>query len=323
MYRVIPSGSIVPTASLALTASFTTNATNASQVFVIDGLSGTDYYIPIFVQNTEGGNTSLYANGPGYNTNTSTLTATNFSGTAVAALTALTAAANAILATSFTALYVATGVGVILLIVGAIVALQLKFNILGDAVTGVKIAAEFLWNKIKEGFGWVVSNWPLLLAILAGPFGLAILAVVKFKDQIIGIFKSIIGFTVDTFKSIASAIYEPFKTVFNGIAELWNSTVGALGFTVPNWVPLGLGGKSFEVPDIPTLGEGGIVTGPTLALIGESGPEAVIPLNGSGGGMSGNTINVTVTSADPNAVVAALQRYVRMSGPVPLNTRTM
>jgi len=248
---------------------------------------------------------------------------TNGALTAWTALTALTAAANAILATSFTALYVATGVGVILLIVGAIVALQLKFNILGDAVTGVKIAAEFLWNKIKEGFGWVVSNWPLLLAILAGPFGLAILAVVKFKDQIIGIFKSIIGFTVDTFKSIASAIYEPFKTVFNGIAELWNSTVGALGFTVPNWVPLGLGGKSFEVPDIPTLGEGGIVTGPTLALIGESGPEAVIPLNGSGGGMSGNTINVTVTSADPNAVVAALQRYVRMSGPVPLNTRTM
>jgi len=87
----IPSGSIVPTASLALTASFTTNATNASQVFVIDGLSGNDYYIPIFVQGTEGSNTSLYANGPGYDTNTSTLIATNFNGTATAALTALTA----------------------------------------------------------------------------------------------------------------------------------------------------------------------------------------------------------------------------------------
>jgi hypothetical protein len=82
----IPSGSIVPTASLALTASFTTNATNASQVFVIDGLSGNDYYIPIFVQGTEGGNTSLYANGPGYDVNTSTLTATNFNGTAATAL---------------------------------------------------------------------------------------------------------------------------------------------------------------------------------------------------------------------------------------------
>lgn len=248
---------------------------------------------------------------------------TNAAMTIYTALTAITAAANAVLATSFTVLYVATGVGIIIAIVAAIVLLQAKFNILGDAVNGVKIMAEFLWNKIKEGFGWVVNNWPLLLAVLAGPFGMAIAVVIKFKDQIFNIIKSIIGFMVSAFSTIAETILAPFKAVFNGIAGLWNSTVGALGFTVPDWVPLGLGGKSFEVPDIPVLGEGGIVTGPTLALIGERGPEAVIPLNRAGGGMGGNTINVTVTSADPNAVVAALQRYVRMSGPVPLNTRAM
>lgn len=39
-----------------------------------------------------------------------------------------------------------------------------------------------------------------------------------------------------------------------------------------------------EVPaDIPAFAAGGIVSGPTLALIGESGPEAVIPLRGDGG----------------------------------------
>jgi hypothetical protein len=194
---------------------------------------------------------------------------------------------------------------------------------LGDAVEGVKISAEFLWNAIKTGFGWVVNNWPLLLAILSGPFGIAIAVVVKFKDQIIGVVKSIVGFMIDAFSTVAETILAPFKAVFNGIAGLWNNTVGALGFTVPSWVPLNLGGKTFEVPDIPVLGDGGIVTGPTLAMIGEKGPEAVIPLNGSNGGIGGNTINVTVTSADPNAVVAALQRYVRMSGPVPLNTRAM
>jgi hypothetical protein len=37
----------------------------------------------------------------------------------------------------------------------------------------------------------------------------------------------------------------------------------------------------------------------------------------------GGTINITVTSADPNEVVRALQTYVRQSGPVPVNTRTM
>jgi hypothetical protein len=62
-------------------------------------------------------------------------------------------------------------------------------------------------------------------------------------------------------------------------------------------------------------------------MIGEGRePEAVIPLSklasmGFGGG--GPTINITVTSADPNAVVAALQRYVRMSGPVPVTTRPL
>ena len=248
---------------------------------------------------------------------------TNGAMAAYAAVTAIVAAAQAIMTISTYALYTALGVGVILAIIGAIIMLEAKFGFLGDAVEGVKISAEFLWNKIKEGFGWVVNNWPLLLAILAGPFGIAIAAVVKFKDNIIGVIKSIVGFMINAFSTVAETILAPFKTVFNGIADLWNSTIGALGFTVPSWVPLGLGGKSFEVPDIPVLGDGGIVTGPTLALIGERGPEAVIPLNRAGGGMGGNTINVTVTSADPNAVVSALQRYVRMSGPVPLNTRAM
>jgi len=39
--------------------------------------------------------------------------------------------------------------------------------------------------------------------------------------------------------------------------------------------------------------EGGIVTRPTLALIGERGPEAVVPLS-RGGGMSNTTITVNV-----------------------------
>lgn len=51
----------------------------------------------------------------------------------------------------------------------------------------------------------------------------------------------------------------------------------------------GLGGAIRNIPsdiglDIPQLASGGIVRSPTLALIGESGPEAVIPLGGGGGG---------------------------------------
>ena len=105
--------------------------------------------------------------------------------------------------------------------------------------------------------------------------------------------------------------------MFNAVASVWNNTIGKLSFKVPSWVP-GIGGKGFDVPDIPMLAEGGIVTGPTLAMIGEAGPEAVIPLS-KAGTMGGNTINVTVTSADPNAVVAALQQYVRLNNRLPAN----
>jgi hypothetical protein len=66
---------------------------------------------------------------------------------------------------------------------------------------------------------------------------------------------------------------------------------------------------------------GGIVNRPTVALIGEAGPEAIIPLNktpgnsplpgGMGGG--GMTINIT-TGADPQAVVNAIKKYERSNG---------
>ena len=45
----------------------------------------------------------------------------------------------------------------------------------------------------------------------------------------------------------------------NGIAWLWNHTVGALSFHLPSWIP-GVGGKGFDVPDIPTLAQGGLIT---------------------------------------------------------------
>ncbi len=72
--------------------------------------------------------------------------------------------------------------------------------------------------------------------------------------------------------------------------------------------------------------EGGIVTGPTLGLIGEAGPEAVIPLNGKNGGMGGNvTINVSggISSAADigRSVVDALTQYTQVYGPLNLAIR--
>ena len=91
-------------------------------------------------------------------------------------------------------------------------------------------------------------------------------------------------------------------------------------------------GKTFtvnppDIPPIPALAEGGIVTGPTLALIGEAGPEAVIPLSKMGGMGGGITVNVnggiSTSQEISQAIVKALQNYVYQSGPVPINTRAM
>lgn len=163
---------------------------------------------------------------------------------------------------------------------------------------------------------------PLLLGIL-GPAGIAVGAVLYFKNYIIEAFSLIYKGIKATMGFVADVITAPFKAAFRAVAWLWNNTIGKLSFSVPNWVP-GIGGKGFDVPDIPMLAQGGIVTGPTLAMIGERGPEAVIPLNRAGGmGMGGNTITVNVNGGDPNSIVRALQQYVRQSGPVPLNTRAM
>ena len=54
--------------------------------------------------------------------------------------------------------------------------------------------------------------------------------------------------------------------------------------------------QSASENNIPMMAEGGIVTGPTLALIGEGrGPEAVIPLDKLNGFMGGGSQNINVT----------------------------
>lgn len=166
---------------------------------------------------------------------------------------------------------VATWVGVVVgallvavtWIVGKVVPVWLK--VLGPAI---KVVITIL-GKVVDAIQWVIDHFGDLIAFV----------------------KKIPGWISDAFKGLVAIITAPFRAAFNGIASLWNNTVGSLSFSVPDWVP-GMGGKGFDVPDIPQLAKGGIVTRPTLALIGEAGPEAVVPL-GRGGGM-GTTVNVYV-----------------------------
>jgi hypothetical protein len=159
----------------------------------------------------------------------------------------------------------------------ALVVLQMKFNIFGKALEAVGAVASALWNGMKAGFAGVVT------------------AVSGYVNGLVAVYKGL----------------------FNGIASVWNNTVGKLSFKIPGWVPV-IGGSGFDVPNIPMLADGGIVNGPTLAMIGERGPEAVVPLTGNNAPNLGNNITINVHGGDPNAIVDALRRYNRSNGPLPV-----
>lgn len=107
---------------------------------------------------------------------------------------------------------------------------------------------------------------------------------VGFKDQLVGLAKTIF-----------SPLLSGFKSIVNSIIGIWNGLDFGFHVTVPDIPGLPHRGESFGVddifPDIPYLAKGGIVNSPTLAMIGEAGPEAVVPLSRAGGaGIGGVTV---------------------------------
>jgi hypothetical protein len=210
-----------------------------------------------------------------------------------------------------------------------IVALGVAFAAISAAVL-ITNAAMKAWTVIttaatvaQKAFNLAMSANPIVLATAAiVAIGVAVVAAYKkfepFRDIVDSIGKALKAAftgTVDAIKTAVNAYLAVYKTLFNAIAKAWNNTIGKLSFKIPSWVP-GLGGKGFDVPNIPELANGGLVMRPTLALVGEAGPEAVVPLDRMGG--MGNNITINVNGGDPNQVVQALRTYMRMNGSVPI-----
>ncbi|TYO97039.1 hypothetical protein [Desulfallas thermosapovorans] len=83
------------------------------------------------------------------------------------------------------------------------------------------------------------------------------------------------GWILGVFDSIGAGAKGMANSVIGGI----NGVIGALNglsVDIPDWVPI-YGGQSFglNIPKIPMLAAGGIITSPGLALVGERGPELV------------------------------------------------
>ena len=175
----------------------------------------------------------------------------------------------------------------------------------------------------------VVTNIAMALnpfSLIAAGVALLVLALVTaykkfewFRDGINAIVNTVIGFFAGMVNAAIGAV--------NAIISAYNSIPLLPDLPKAPTVPVPQLGKTSNTPapgrmSIPRLAEGGIVSSPTLALIGEAGPEAVVPLDrmATGGGVTINVTGGLATSAEiGESVVNALRAYSRSAGPLALN----
>lgn len=81
---------------------------------------------------------------------------------------------------------------------------------------------------------------------------------------------------VNIFSGMMNGLKEIIVAPINFISNIVNGLIGKINeISIPEWVPL-IGGKSLDLPMLPTFARGGIAT--QASIFGEAGPEMAIPL---------------------------------------------
>ena len=145
---------------------------------------------------------------------------------------------------------------------------------------GAVLLADF--TRIGDGIKKIFSDITTFLkGVFTGDWKMAWTGI---KTFFIGIWETI----TNVLKLKSHLIAGVINTIINAAAGVVNACINAINrinFTVPDWVPV-FGGKQFggfnlptiELPNMPYLETGGIVTSATRAVVGENGREAVLPL---------------------------------------------
>ena len=176
-----------------------------------------------------------------------------------------------------------------------------------------------LWEKLKPGITsiWetVKTVWDAIANLIGGiieflsPFISSLLArigsVVDYISTYIGMVADVLSGIIDFIAGVFTGdwerawegVKEIFSSIWEGIKRLAKSAINALANVVngiirglnkihlPNWEILGsLAGKGINIPLIPRLEKGGVLTSPTIAMMGEyagayQNPEIVTPQN--------------------------------------------
>lgn len=162
---------------------------------------------------------------------------------------------------------------------------------------------------LAKAFAFMTSPIGLTIAAVAALIAIGVL-LYKNWDEISAKLKELWEGIKEAASNIWNGIVDTVKGAVNGVIGFVNKFIQALNkirIKVPEVeIPLvgKVGGWEIGLPkirEIPLLGSGGIITRPTLAMLGEAGPEAVVPLNR----MGPQTVNIYV-EMDSRIMAAAI-----------------
>ena len=181
-------------------------------------------------------------------------------------------------------------------------------DVVGGIVSGmIDTVKTFILDGIKDVFS-KLENMPEPIASIIKLFKSIWESIVSFLKEASQI-KSI----EDAFEFVIKGISkwgewgvfiagEMIKGIKEGMLNKLGSVVSSsVSKAFPVGSPLsGLGLLDLLARSLTSFGSGGIVTSPTLAMVGERGPEAITPLGQ--GGFGGNVINITVNTNTASGV---------------------
>lgn len=182
-----------------------------------------------------------------------------------------------------------------------------------SVLNAIKTSFTNIWNNIKGSLSSIWSSisslasstWNGMKSTCISIFTGLSSSISSIWNGIKNVFSEVLSFITSTFqtgwKNAWQSVSDTFSNIFNGLSGIvkkpLNAIIGMvnsvikgmnkLNIDIPDWVPK-FGGESFgiHIPTIPALAKGGIVDAPTLAMVGEAGKEAVMPLENNTGWIS-------------------------------------
>lgn len=179
------------------------------------------------------------------------------------------------------------------------------------AIAALVGAFIYLWNN-SEGFrNFFIGMWESIKNAVSN----AVTWVGDRFSELMGWFSRVGDSIGKVFSGIGDGIKSVFRGAFNFVADVWNSTIGRISITIPDWVP-SIGGKSFTAPKIPRFHQGtervpGAPGTEMLAML-QAG-EKVIPAN-QADSSGGKVVFGSDGSDFGDALLAVVMDAVRRSG---------